>query len=120
MKALAVDEHHGNPGVTGLAGWLKVLEGKGERGREAGVLGEPPGEGIVLAFIRDDHRDFLFSDQGEQIGEVMGGRVSRFGRPPGENRSGDRQAVVIGKQVEVGVMGNKDALLGFDRAEKLT
>ena len=97
MKPFAVGEHHRGPGVAGLSGRLEVFEGEGERGREAGVFGQSPGEGIILAFIRDDHADFLFPNQGEQFGEVVGGGVSRFGGASGKNRPSNRQPVVMGK-----------------------
>jgi len=67
MKAFAIGEHHRSPGVARLSGRLEVFEGEGEWGWEAGVFGQPPGERIVLAFIRDYKTDVLFTDQGEQF-----------------------------------------------------
>ena len=89
MKSFAVGEHHRGPGVTGLTDRLEVFKGEGERGREAGVFGQPPGKGIALPFIRDDDMNFLFSDQGEQPGKMAGGRISGFPGPARDDRAGN-------------------------------
>ena len=75
--------------VAGLADRLEVFEGEGERGREAGVFGQPPGKGIALPLVRDDDVDFLFSDQGEQLGKMAGGRIGGFPGPARDDRTGN-------------------------------
>ena len=75
MQPLSVGKHHRGPGVSGLTRRFEVFEGEGEWGREAGVFSQPPGEGCILAFVCDDDANFLFSDQGEQFGEMTGGGV---------------------------------------------
>lgn len=80
MKPFAVGKHHRGPGITGLTGWLEVFKGEREWRWEAGIFGQPSGEGIVLSIVRNDYADFLFSDQGEQLGKMTGGGVSGFGR----------------------------------------
>ena len=75
MQLFTVGEHHRGPGVSWSSGRFKVFEGKGERGGQPGVFGQPPGEGIILSCVPDDDADFLFSDQGEQPGKVAGGRI---------------------------------------------
>ena len=79
MEALTIGEHHRDPGVSGLAARLEGFKREGERGWETGVFGQPMGEGIVLAGVRDDDPNFLLTDDAEQLGKMADRGIGGFG-----------------------------------------